>query len=219
MQIWRRSVRAASLAAMLLATGAGSYACTSNPPPAAKEPEKCKFQVVNMTILAGQRLNPTEFGEARPVQLRLYQMKSDARFNFAEFQDIWKEEKKTLGDDLLSSQELSIYPESRTEVRFERDESALNVVAVALFRNPTGRTWWTSFDLPPPPGKGDCAATCADGSCDGGTPLNPQFTIYMDGTRIDDGEDHLDDYPDGKWPRMVNAKLSPKKAEEKGGSP
>jgi type VI secretion system protein VasD len=196
--------------------GASTYACTSSTPPAVKAPEKCKLQIINMTVLAGNRLNPTEFGEPRPVQLRIYQMKTDARFNFAEFQDIWKNDQKTLGDDNLSMQELSIYPDSRTEVRFERDESALNLVAVALFRNPSGRTWWTSFDLPPAPGKGDCMASCADGSCDGGTPLNPHFVVWLDGTRVDDGEDHLDDYPDGQWPRMVNAKISPQKAAERG---
>jgi type VI secretion system protein VasD len=213
--MWRAVLKASCLSIAVLATGALSYACTSNPAPPAKEPERCKLQILNMTILASSRLNPTEYGEARPVQLRLYQMKTDARFNFAEFQDVWKNDQKALGDDMVAMQELSIYPESRTEVRFERDESALNVVAAALFRNPSGRTWWSSFELPPPPGKGDCSMNCKDGSCDGGTPLNPHYVVWLDGTRVDDGEDHLDDYPEGKWPRMVNAKLSPVKASER----
>ncbi len=208
-------IKASCLTVAVLATGALSYACTSNPVLPAKEPDKCKLQILNMTILASARLNPTEFGDARPVQLRLYQMKSDARFNSAEFQDIWKSDQKALGEDMVAMQELSIYPESRTEVRFERDESALNIVAAALFRNPSGRTWWTSFELPPAPGKGDCGAACEDGKCDGGTPLNPHYVVWLDGTRVDDGEDHLDDYPDGKWPWMVNAKLSPIKAAER----
>ena len=31
-----------------------------------KEPDSCKLQVVDMTILASQRLNPTDLGEPRP---------------------------------------------------------------------------------------------------------------------------------------------------------
>lgn len=216
MNYWRLARLPLAFAIAVSALGAvPSLACTSNPPPA-KVPEKCKLQIINLTVLASSRLNPTEFGEARPVQLRIYQVKSDARFNFAEFNDIWKNDQKTLGDDHVSVQELSIYPESRTEVRFERDESALNIVAVALFRNPSGRTWWSSFELPPPPGKGDCGMDCPNGECDGGSSLNPRIVVWLDGTRIDDGEDHLDDYPDGKWPRMVNAKVSPTKPNERG---
>lgn len=212
---WRALLRASMVVVGMVGTSVLCHACTTAPPPAAKEPEKCKLQILNMTILASNRLNPTEYGEARPVQLRLYQVKSDARFNFADFQDIWKKDQKTLGEDLVAVQELTIYPESRTEVRFERDESALNVVAAALFRNPSGRTWWTTFELPPPPGKGECGMTCPNGECEGGTNLNPQYVVWLDQTRVDDGVDHLDDYPDGKWPRMVNAKVSPQKASER----
>ena len=32
---------------------------------------------------------------------------------------------------------------------------------------------------------------------------------------VDDGADHLDDYPEGRWPRQSSAKLSPAKAAEK----
>ena len=208
--------RAASAVLVTVAVGATAFACTTTPPPAAKAaPDRCKFQVVDMTILGSRRLNPTETGEARPVQLRIYQSKSDARFNFAEFEDIWKKDQKTLGDDYVSMQEITVYPESRADVRFERDEAALNIVAMGLFRNPSGRTWWTSFDLPPPPGKGECGADCPDGQCDGGSNLNPHYVVWLDGTRVDDGADHLDDYPEGRWPRQSSAKLSPAKAAEK----
>ena len=100
--------RAALAGALVIGVGSLASACTSNPPQV-KTPEKCKLQIINLTVLASNRLNPTEFGEPRPVQLRIYQVKTDARFNFAEFQDIWKNDQKTLGDDLVSTQELSIY--------------------------------------------------------------------------------------------------------------
>ena len=148
-------------------------------------------------------INPTVAGEARPVQLRIYQLKIDTVLQNATFEQIWKDDKKTLGEDLVKVDELPIYPQSRTEVKFERDDSASVVVGVALFRNPKGKSWFTTFELPPAPSKGEAcglAAKCEDPSkCDAGPPkgpeLRPKFSLWIDGTVIEAGDDHLDDVP------------------------
>lgn len=160
-------------------------------------PNSCKLQIVDMSIMASARLNPTDAGEARPVQLRLYQLTTDVHLNNADFTKIWKADKATLGDDLVKVEELSVFPDSRTDVRFERDERALFVAAVALFRTPRGRSWYTVMELPPAPGKGDCQVL----ECDGGgckpqqNRLNPHFYVWLDGSRVDEGEDRLDEFP------------------------
>ena len=102
-----------------------------------------------------------------------------------------------------------------------RDPSALFVVGAALFREPKGAPWWTEFELPPPPGKGNCmfpdikaasggGCTGPDcqkdgGSDEGGTPppRAPHFAIWLDHTRIDDGSDHLDEFPSAGRVREV----------------
>ena len=105
--------------------------------------------------------------------------------------------------------EFPVYPDTRTEVKFERDPSALFVVGVALFRNPKGRNWWTEFELPPPPGKGDCMfpdKKCTGPDCAteaGPPPLAPHFSLWIDDTRVDDGADHLDEYPDASRIRQL----------------
>jgi type VI secretion system protein VasD len=164
-----------------------------------KEPEKCNLQVVNFAIMASPRLNPSESGEARPVQLRIYQLANEVQFNNASFEKIWKDDKATLGADLIKVEETSVYPDSRIDTRFERDEKALVVVVAALFRNPRGRTWYTAFELPPAPGKGECGLLeCDGGACkpkDQKAKLSPQFYVWLDGYRVDDGEDRLEEYP------------------------
>jgi type VI secretion system protein VasD len=196
-------------AAAALTLGAFGVACSTAQPIIVQPPKSCTLQIVGMTIMASPKINPEDNGSPRPVQLRIYQLKTDTRLLNASFQQIWKEDKETLKDDLVKVDEMSVYPDTRTEVKFERDPSALFVVGVALFRNPKGKNWWTEFELPPPPGKGDCMnpdPKCSGPDCAkeaGAPPLAPHFSLWIDGTRIDDGTDHLDEYPDATRIRQL----------------
>ena len=112
--------------------------------------------------------------------------------------------------------EFPVFPDTRTEVKFERDPTALFVVGVALFRNPKGRNWWTEFELPPPPGKGDCMfpdPKCSGPDCQkeaGGPPLDAALRLWIDGSRIDDGADHLDEYPEATRIRQLYLRCTPR---------
>jgi type VI secretion system protein VasD len=203
------ALRAAAIfavAAALAATSVGALvACSGNTVVPIKEPDNCKQQIIGMSIIASERLNPTECGDSRPVQLRIYQLKTDIRLQNASFDEIWKKDKETLKDDLIKVDEMTVYPDSRQEIKFERDDAALIVAGVALFRDHRGRSWYTTFELPPPAGKGNCGfPKCADGSCsDGGdagrvgNELGLKYSLWLFNTRIESGEDHLDDFPDG----------------------
>lgn len=46
-------------------------------------------------------LNLNENGESTPVDVRIYQLKSDARFRKAVFEKLWTKDADALGDDLL----------------------------------------------------------------------------------------------------------------------
>jgi type VI secretion system protein VasD len=167
-----------------------------------KEPNNCTQQIVGVSVISSPRINPTECGDPRPVQVRIYQLKTDTLLQNASFNDIWKNDKDTLKDDLVKVEEFSVFPDARQEIKFERDPSALIIAGVALFRAPKGRSWYTTFELPPPPGKGACGAPqCTSPAClEAGAPppvLNPKFALWLDADRIDDGSDHLDDFPDG----------------------
>lgn len=167
-----------------------------------KEEKKCEVQVVSLSVVASPTLNPTVDGETRPVQLRIYQLKDDVKLQAATFEQIWKEDAAVLGQDIVKKDEVFVYPNTRTDVKFERDPAASYIVGAALFRNPKGRSWYLSFELPPPPGKGNCLVPgCEDGKC--GPNLNPKFSLWVDATRVDDGADHLADVTDGRRIRIV----------------
>jgi type VI secretion system protein VasD len=169
------------------------------PIPTAK---KCEIQVVSLSVIASALINPTIDGETRPVQLRIYQLKDDVKLQSATFEQVWKDDAPTLGQDIIKRDDLFVYPNTRTDVKFDRDPTASFVVGAALFRNPKGRSWYVSFELPPAPGKGDCRTPgCEDGKC--GVDANPRFSLWVDATRVDDGADHLSDVTDGRRIRVV----------------
>jgi type VI secretion system protein VasD len=189
-----------------VALGAGGLASCTPEVVAVQPAKRCELQLVTLDVIASKLINPTPAGEPRPVQLRIYQLASDIRLQNASFEEIWKQDADTLKDDLIKVDELSVYPDSRTEVRFERDPAAQAVVGVALFQNPKGRSWYQTFELPPAPGKGMCgmpspsasAAPCDGPDCKDGPKLDPHFSIWIDGTRVDNGDEHLDDPPPGR---------------------
>jgi type VI secretion system protein VasD len=168
----------ASLAAFALAAAG----CTPAAAPV-QQAEACKPADVAITIIASKNINRDEDGQPRPVQIRLYQLKTDSGLLNAAFDDLWKDDKTTLKDDLVKVDEFPVYPDTRSEGKFGADASARFVVGVALFHNPLGRSWWTEFELPVST-KGHCA------------PSPATFAIYVDQTRVTEGSDHIDEYPD-----------------------
>ena len=170
-----------------------------------KEEKKCEIQVVSLSVIASPAINPTTEGEPRPVQMRIYQLKDDVKLQAATFEQVWKEDAAVLGQDILKRDEVFVYPNTRTDVKFDRDPTASHIVGAALFRNPKGKSWYMAFELPPPPGKGDCRTPgpdCPDGKCGAFNP-NPKFSLWVDQTRVDDGADHLADVTDNKRIRVV----------------
>lgn len=194
--------RGACLVACALACALATSSCGGPTIVPISSAKKCELQVVSLTVVASPSINPTIDGETRPVQLRIYQLKDDVRLQSATFDQVWKEDAATLGQDIVKRDDVFVYPNTRTDVKFDRDPSASFVVGAALFRNPKGKSWYVSFELPPAPGKGDCLAPgCEDGKC--GNDANPRFSMWVDATRVDDGADHLSDVTDGRRIRVV----------------
>ena len=143
------------------------------------------------------------------MQLRLYQLKTDTRLLNAPFEEIWKEDKATLQDDLVKVDEFPVYPDTRTEVKFERDPAALLRRGCRALPQPQGAQLVDGVRAAPAPGKGDCMfpARSAPGPTarrkPAAPPLQPHFSIWLDESRIDDGADHLDEYPDASRIRQL----------------
>lgn len=178
-------------------------ACGSPPPAKAAKPKLCELKTLKASVITSARVNLSEEREARPVQLRIYQLKNDTRFLNARFDGVWRSDAETLGDDLLKVDEVPVYPNSRIEMRVEREEGARFLVAAGLFRNPKGRSWFTSFEFPDP-GVEFCES-------DDGEPVVPEFYVWVEDTRVEDGSAHADEFPEGAGRTLaISAPKAPK---------
>jgi predicted component of type VI protein secretion system len=137
--------------------------------------------------------------------VRIYQLKDDARLYNASFEQMWHSDKATLGEDIVKADELQAYPATRTDIRFERAEPVQHIVAVALVQEPKGHSWFCSFDLPPPPEAGKCSGEACqedDEECVTRAAATPHYAFWIDGSTIDDGIEHLEEFPrPGGMPR------------------
>lgn len=161
-------------------------ACGSAPPPKAaeKEPKACEPKGTEVSIVASDSANGDGAGQGRPVQVRLYQLKTDARLKIASFQDIWQNDKATLQGDFLKVDEYTAFPKQSKKVKIEPGADAVVLGAVALFREPRGNNWFVTFELPALPKAEPC-------------PTGPsQLSVWLDRMQIQDGAGQADVSPE-----------------------
>ena len=105
--------------------------------------------VVNLSMKAAADINPTATGSAAPVQLRVYQLTSDATFNGAEFFALLERDQATLADQQVRREDFLMAPgQARTAVL--RPEA--RVAALGFFvavRSTDGVTWRTAWAVAP----------------------------------------------------------------------
>jgi type VI secretion system protein VasD len=161
--------------------------CSSRAP-AAKEPQAaCTLANPLLTIIAGDRLNASA-GQGRPVQVRLYQLKSDARLQSAKFEDVWQNDAATLATDLVKVDEYTVFPGETKSVKVTRSPDAQNLAAVALFREPQGKSWFLTYELAPPKKEAPCP------------PSEPRLSVWVDRMQIEDGQGRGGETPPAEPP-------------------
>jgi type VI secretion system protein VasD len=166
----RGCLTAAASAALFL------YGCSSAPPKAAKaqRPERCAAATTTVKIAASPQVNASDSGEGRPVQVRLYQLKSDAALRAAAFEDIWQKDAAVLQGDWIAMNQQTVFPGENKTVELKPAPQASVLAAVALFRQPQGTDWFTIYELRP----------AASKAC----PPPVRLSVWLDGMQIQDGE-------------------------------
>jgi type VI secretion system protein VasD len=96
---------------------------------------------ISVAISAVSNLNPDSSGNPLSVVVRIYQLKDRGRFERADYDALWKNEKETLADDLIQQVERVLRPGSQEIVAFQGNPAAAFIGVVALFRNPSGDSW------------------------------------------------------------------------------
>lgn len=157
-------------------------ACSSSPPPpvAPTPPEPCVAPRPRITIAASEQVNAGADGRGLPVQVRLYQLLSEAKLSNAFFEEVWNDDAKTLGDDLLSMREVTVFPGKSQALEIDQAPESRVLGAVALFREPRGRDWFVNYDLVLAKKEPPCP------------PPEPRISIWLDRMKIQDGEGRVE---------------------------
>jgi len=94
-----------------------------------------------MVIGASADANPDATGRPSPVVLRIYQLRTDAAFNGAEYFALYDDDKKVLGTELISRDEFVLAPSERRTIEISVAPEARFVAAVAAFRDIRNAQW------------------------------------------------------------------------------
>jgi type VI secretion system VasD/TssJ family lipoprotein len=144
-------------------------------------------------------VNPSADGGGRPVQVRVYQLQSDARLRNSSFEEIWQNDTEVLATDLKSMAEYTVFPGKTEVVSLKRDADAHFLSMVALFREPQGRDWFVSYELEQPSTTPPCTETAT-------------LPILLDRMQIQDGEGRAES-------SGADAQPTPQDSTEKGAEP
>ena len=121
-------------------------------------------------------MNPDESGHPLPTQIRILQLKSLVKLDSAEFDQVWQGMSETLGADLVTAQEVTVFPSAMERVSLELDPLTRFLVGVAIVRSPSGTLWRSVVPLPT---TGERCSLYADA-----TPPSPAVTFRIDDSRI-----------------------------------
>ena len=191
--------------ALLVAVIGTLVACSSTPPRRAKRPKPCPPPEAKVALTATERLNPAANGESRPVQVRVYQLQSDARLRNATFEEIWQNDQEALLTDLKSVAEYTVFPGKTQVVKLKRNPEAYFLALVALFREPQGKDWFVSYELQEAPTTPPCAKLAA-------------IPVSLDRMQIQDGEGRADAAGKAAGPATAESAATENEAKtDKGG--
>jgi type VI secretion system protein VasD len=97
--------------------------------------------IVAMTFNATSSINPNSDSEPSPVVLRIYRLKSDSAFNAAEFSEIFYNDRKVLGGDLLEQKEFNVKPGDSLTYDDTVSPETRYLGIIAGFRDIDNATW------------------------------------------------------------------------------
>ena len=119
-------------------------ACAHAPPPAPCDPA----EPIQVTLKAGEPLNPDDSGQSFPTIVRVYLLKSANILETTSADEVLRHDREVLGGDLLEAQEVTVAPGATEKLTFKRQDGAKQIAVVGLFRAPTGNTWRAIETLP-----------------------------------------------------------------------
>jgi type VI secretion system protein VasD len=135
----------------------------------------------NLWVRGSADLNPDASGDPLPTLVRVYQLSNLGQLEQASFEQMMRQPDEVLGETLIASEEVTVYPGRSTFRSFERDPGANYVVGVAVVRQPGGTQWRAVLSMP---------------TCGKRAGARPMVRFVVDGYTIEGAIDR-EDKPEG----------------------
>ncbi len=128
-------LRTCGIIALLVASGCSMSSLFSSAPRLA------------ITLQASANVNPNPEGQASPIVVRLYELKSLDAFTGEDFFTLYDNEKAVLGEQLLAKEEIELKPGETREIGHGLNPATRFVGVIAAYRDIDHAKWQTSFPV------------------------------------------------------------------------
>ncbi|WP_174771755.1 type VI secretion system lipoprotein TssJ [Paraburkholderia agricolaris] len=134
---------AALLAASLMLNGCGAWQTVSDSTSSAYHAVFYKqVKVLNVDLTARASINPDEAMRSTSVAVRVYQLKDRQRIDKASYDDLLKNDKTVLAQDLQDNMATIVSPGASVSVSQPMQPDTQYVGVVAFYRNPDSHGSW-----------------------------------------------------------------------------
>jgi type VI secretion system protein VasD len=99
-------------------------------------------------VAVAPNVNPDSRGRASPIVTRLFELKSLAAFQSADFFSLFDRDKETLGNDLVAKEELVLQPGENRQFKREMQADTRFVAMIAGYRDIERSRWRASTPVP-----------------------------------------------------------------------
>jgi type VI secretion system protein VasD len=133
-------------ASLCLLTAAVFFGCASS-----SEPKPKELQKLDITLAAQPGMNKDEQGRTAPLLVKVYELKSEAAFEAADFFDLQKNDKNVLQQDLLVKDEFILRPGDTNRIFRKTMQETKVLGLIAEFRDLPRSVWRVTYKLPVAP--------------------------------------------------------------------
>lgn len=101
------------------------------------------------TIEATRDVNPDQSGRPSPVVVRFYVLRSNSAFERADFFALFDQDAATLGNEMISSEQLNLSPGEKRPIEKELADDAQYIGVMAAYRDFGSAKWRSTYALTP----------------------------------------------------------------------
>ena len=138
-------MRRKTIAMMVIAVFLSACGFFKDEPPPPPPPPEPTYVTINFE--ASGDINRSIAGSASPMVLRIYQLKSYATFEKADFFSLFEKDDQLLGNDLVDKEEILLKPYEKRTVFFEPSDETQTIGLFAIFRDYKEAKWKASVGI------------------------------------------------------------------------